>query len=288
MIVESAFTILPESIAGLGFQRVSREANAVSAFSFSLLNALHSKNVVDPIQRLQQEKAYSTKKAPLPAGHSDRHCDIYIDYGGSKIGSQRLENFGWRYQNYIEAKFLKSYAKTKTGQDTRSSANSAEIVADLIRLVALVPEPELCVGASAPRTSSARYFLAISDEPLDIFVNQYLKELHSAFSNPARNCAIPLDMTSGKASTKFADRVGIGFNQINLNLSHVTCFSHYPLVATRRPACWMLLFRVDGAKIELTDGAVKRVYTIKLDRSLVEANAGDYQIIRSFVATNIK
>ncbi len=134
MIVESAFTILPESVAGLHFQKVKREANVVGSFAFSLLNALHAKNVNDPIQRLQLEKPYATRKAPFG---STRHCDIYIDYGGSKIGSKNLANFGWRYRNFIEAKFLKSYGQTVGGQDTRASANSAEVIADLIRLVAL-------------------------------------------------------------------------------------------------------------------------------------------------------
>lgn len=52
MLIESAFSILPETVADYGFQKVKREANAVGSFSFSLLNALHSKNIVDPIQRI--------------------------------------------------------------------------------------------------------------------------------------------------------------------------------------------------------------------------------------------
>ncbi len=142
MLIESAFSMLPETVAGYGFQKVKREANAVGSFAFSLLNALHSKNILDPIQRIQMEKHYASKTVPLPQNGDNRHCDIFLDYGGSKIGTVALANFGWRYQNYLEAKFLRSYKRTPSGQDTRSSANSAEIVADLIRLVALVPEPQ--------------------------------------------------------------------------------------------------------------------------------------------------
>lgn len=288
MIVESAFSILPETIAGLGFQRVSREMNAVSAFSFSLLNALHAKNVVDPIQRIQLEHPFSTKKSPLPAGADNRHCDIFIDYGGSKIGSKQLENFGWRYRNFVEAKFLKSYRKTPTGQDTCSSKNSAEIVADFIRLVALVPEPDLLAGGQNPKTSTARYFLAVSDEPLEIFLNQYLKDLHSAFENPARNHLISIDLSAGKPSKKLAEMVGKDFNKFRLNLRHVTCFSHYPLNPKSTPAFWMILMRIDAAEIEYVDAGVVKKYEIKTDRALSESNAGDYKFIRDFVATNIK
>lgn len=55
MLVESAFSVLPEIIAGAGFQKVVKEANAVSSFSYALLNTLHSKNVLEPLQRIQQE-----------------------------------------------------------------------------------------------------------------------------------------------------------------------------------------------------------------------------------------
>ncbi|NOT59305.1 MAG: hypothetical protein HOP19_03670 [Acidobacteria bacterium] len=288
MIIESAFSILPESIAGLGFQRVSREANAVGAFSFSLLNALHSKNVIDPIQRLQLEKPYSTKMAPLPEGKDARHCDVFIDYGGSKIGSKQLANYGWRYRNYVEAKFLKSYNRTKSGQDTRASTNSAEIIADLIRLVALVPEPECFTGRQSPQTSTARYFLVLSDYPLFIFINQYLKDLHELFENPSKRAQITIDLSSGKAAGAFAEKVGSNFNMLKLELTQCTCFSHFPLDAKCKDSCWMLLIRIDSAKLTLNANGVSRSFTINIDRSLSEGNKGDYKAIRDFVSINIQ
>lgn len=287
MIVESAFAILPESVAGLGFQRVKREANAVGSFTFSLLNALHAKNVIDPIRRLQIEKHYATKTTPLPVGGNERHCDIYIDYGGSKIGSQGLANFGWRYHNYIEAKFFKSYKQTKSGQDTRASTNSGELIADLIRLVALVPEPDLIAGGNNPRTSSARYFLAIADKPLSSFVNQYLKDIYTTFENPPRKAAITVDLSTGKSAKALAAKVGTDFNRIKLDLTHCTCISHYPLIANQQDSCWMILVRIDAATISLTSAAQPHAFTISADRTLHEQAQGDYKIIRDFVASNI-
>src|SRR5574343_62692 len=143
MLVESAFAVLPEMIAGLGFQKVRSEANAVSCFAFSLLNSLHAKNILDPIQRLQLEQSYQTQKQPFDDKRIRRTCDIFLDYGGSKIGSRQLANYGWKYRNYIEAKFLKSSTTTKGGQQTISAVWTAELIADLIRLVILPPEPDL-------------------------------------------------------------------------------------------------------------------------------------------------
>jgi hypothetical protein len=288
VLVESAFAMLPEMVAGYGFQKVRREANATGSFAFSLLNALHAKNVVDPIQRIQMEQHYATKRVPLPQGGSRRHCDIFLDYGGSKIGTSALGNYGWRYLNYVEAKFLRSYSRTKSGQDTRSSANSAEIVADLIRLVALVPEPQINSVHPDPKTSTARYFLCLSDRQPEIFVNQYLRSLHSVFSNPPKHAAIDVDLTTGKAAGAFSGRVGAGFNSLNLSISHATCFAHYPLDPTSENSIWMLLLRLDAASIEYQVGGQVRRFSFGSDRSLTQANVGDYAAIRDFVAQNVR
>ncbi|WP_156000749.1 hypothetical protein [Thioalkalivibrio sp. ALJT] len=288
MLVESAFSILPESVAGFGFQKVRREANAVSCFSFSLLNALHAKNILDPIQRIQLEHAYSTQKVPLPSGGNNRHCDIFLDYGGSKIGTKLLANYGWRYRNYVEAKFLKCYKKTNSGQDTRASSNSAELMADLLRLVVLVPEPEVLVGKQNPKTSSARYLLVIADNPPEIFVNKYLTSLHSVFEKPAKMARITVDLSSGKAAGAFAEKVGTGFSGLTLDITSATCFAHYPLDPSGSSMLWMLLIRIDAARISGTFNGVPSGFAIDSDRSVTEDSAGDYMRIRDFVAINIK
>lgn len=287
MLVESAFSMLPEFVAGCGFQRVRREANATGSFSFALLNALHSKNVLDPIRRIQMEMRYATGNVPLPAGGDNRHCDIFLDYGGSKIGTSALANYGWRYRNYVEAKFLKSYRQTRSGQDTRSSQNSAEIVADLLRLVTLVPEPQVIEARPNPVTASARYFLCLADRAPSIFVNQYLEQLWSAFDRPQKKAEIALDLTTGKASKAFSERVGHDFNRLNLQIASATCFAHYPF--TPGPdSVWMLLVRIDAASVSLRDGAGVKTFGFACDRSLSEGQPGDYRSIRDFVASNVR
>lgn len=280
--------MLPESVAGYGFPRVRREANAVGSFAFSLLNALHAKNILDPIQRIQLENSYGTKTVPLPTGGASRDCDIFLDYGGSKLGSARLANYGWRYRNFVEAKFLKSYRRTVSGQDTRASANSAQIVADLIRLIALVPESQAQLNQPQAKTSSARYFLCLSDCIPSIFINKYLSSLHSAFDKPAKSTSIGLDLTTGKASAKFSNSVGNGFNCLNVQISHATCFSHYPLNPRAPDSIWMLLIRIDSASITMTNGATTHSFSLGLDRTITQSGPGAYAAIRNFVATNLK
>ncbi|MDV2114906.1 hypothetical protein [Alcaligenes faecalis] len=288
MLIESAFSMLPESIAGYGFQRVRREANAVGSFAFSLLNALHAKNILDPIQRIQLENSYATKVVPLPVGGANRSCDIFLDYGGSKLGTARLANYGWRYRNFVEGKFFKSYRQTKTGQDSRASANSAETVADLIRLIALVPEPEAQLNEAKSKTSSARYFLCLSDYSPEIFINQYLKDLHSTFADPKKSASICIDLTSGKASKAFANSVGNGFSCLKIDISHATCFSHYPLDPKAQDSIWMLLIRIDSASITMKNGDFEQSFSLEIDRTIKQSNPGAYTAIRDFVAMNIK
>ena len=288
MLIESAFSMLPEAVAGLGFQKVKKEANAVGSFAFSLLNALHAKNILDPIRMIQLEKSYATAGAPLPTAGSNRHCDVFLDYGGSKIGSAALANYGWRYRNYVEGKFLRSYLRTASGQDSRSSSNSAEIVADLFRLVALVPEPQAAANQPGAKTSSARYFLCLSEHAPKIFINQYLTSLHSLFDSPPKTAAISIDLTTGRAGGPFAAKVGRQFNTLNLNISHATCFAHYPLDPTSPDSVWMLLVRIDAAELTWNDGSTTRQFAFQLNRTLTQAAAGDYVAIRNFVAVNVE
>lgn len=288
MLIESAFNMLPESVAGFGFQRVKKEANAVGSFSFSLLNALHAKNILDPIQRIQLEHNYGTKAAPLPLNGSRRNCDIFLDYGGSKIGTSRLANYGWRYRNYVEAKFFKSYKKTDTGSDTRASTISAETIADLIRLITLVPEPQAQLNQHGAKTSTARYFLCMSDNPPNIFINKYLTSLRSVFEHPSNLASINIDLMSGKASKTLANKVGTDFNCLRIDIPRITCFSHYPLDTSAPDSIWMLLLRIDSASISLQQGNITHSFTLKLDRSIVQSNPGAYSYIRNFVAINLK
>lgn len=288
MLVESAFSILPEIIAGAGFQKVAKEANAVSSFSYALLNTLHSKNVLEPLQRIQQEKLYATKILPLPALHQNRICDIYLNYGGSKIGTQALAAYGWRYVNYIEAKFLKNYKSTKTGQDTNAQKNSAELIADLIRLICLVPEPELVKKPNQAKTSSARYLLVLANAKPSVFITKYLVELLSFFEKPFSVGQITIDLGSSKAKKSLAGKVGTNFDRLKIECNRLTVQSHYPMGITGKGACWMLLIRIDAAKVSMTYNNNVHTYEIKEDRTLAEGAQDDYTKIRDFVANNIK
>lgn len=287
MLVESAFAVLPEMIAGLGFQKVRSEANAVSCFAFSLLNALHAKNILDPIQRLQLEQTYQTQKQPFSDKSIRRTCDIFLDYGGSKIGSKQLANYGWKYRNYIEAKFLKSSTTTNGGQQTTAAGWTAEIIADLIRLIILPPEPDLLSSQPIVKTSTARYFLVLADSEPTTFLNKFFPNLNAAIGSPPKHGAIDLCLSGSRVRDNFSLRVGSGFNALHVTLDRVTFFAHYPIVTSVPNPIWMLLMRIDAATIQHEKGGIVRQMKICEDRSIQEKCTGDYDFIRNFVAKNI-
>lgn len=284
MLIESAFSVLPESVSGWGFHKVRFEANAVGCFSFSLLNALHSKNISDPIQRLQLEHGYDTKQLPLS---NRRVCDIYLDYGGSKIGTKALANYGWRYRNYLEAKFFKYSQNKSSSQSANASNSTADLLCDLIRLACLIPEPNLASGQSAVKTSTARYFLLLSDRAPHYFVNQYLHGLHGVIKTPPASFSLDIDFSVPKLKS-IARKMGSGFSSIVLNLERVACFSHYPIDPAVPDPVWMLLLRVDAFEVSMLGPGPTISFKCESNRALSESAPGAYVAIRNFVATNLR
>lgn len=300
MLIESAFSVLPEVILGSGFIKITKEMNAVSLFSFALLNAFHSKNILDPLKFIQVEYSYETQKAPFNC-QNKRTCDLYISYSGSKIGSKRLEKYGWRYNNYIEAKFFKSYNGTinQYGQDSNSSRYTAELVADLIRLIILVPEPHLITNPNNNanlKTASARYFLFLSNTKPGAYLNKFLgNDFINIFSKPQNfndiDKPITIDLSKDKCAG-LAKRIGTDFNKIKIELNQLTCFSHFPIIQTNHnnfDEIYMILIRIDSAIItKKQDDGDEISFSIDSNRNITESRAGAYREIRNFVARNIK
>jgi len=284
MLIESAFSVLPEAVSGWGFQKVRYEANAVSCFSFSLLNALHAKNVNDPIQRLQLEHGYDTKQLPLG---NRRVCDIYLDYGGSRIGTKALANYGWRYRNFLEAKFFRYSPSNATTQSTNASNSTVDLLCDLLRLTCLTPEPNLASGQPNAATSSARYFLLLSDQEPHRFINQYLHDLHASFKAPPTYFSLDIDFSTPRLS-KIAIKMGVGFGSLALRLHRVTCFSHYPIDPMAPDPVWMLLLRIDAFEVSMAGPGPTLAFRCQADRRLMESTPGAYSTIRTFVGTNLR
>lgn len=154
MIIEQAFHILPEILVGARYPTQSYEGGIVVAFSMALLQELNGRNANNPISHMMAEHLYqselvlkrSTKEMVLLCEEdpflTDKNtpkylrADLHVALERLEVGSSALARFGWRHSNWVEAKFFRdAFAKPSSNSTTQLG----EMMADLIRLVALPP-----------------------------------------------------------------------------------------------------------------------------------------------------
>src|SRR5690349_8085630 len=153
MLIEQAFFNLPEILVGSGYAKQHYEAGVVSALSLAILQELNGRNASNPISNLVAERRFSDEIERLRV---DLHVRLDRLYSGSKDYSE----FGFRHSNWIEAKFF------RLGKgNPPSTQNLGAVVADIFRLVALVPIEK--VNENTNLTITGRYFLhAYRGDPL--------------------------------------------------------------------------------------------------------------------------
>ncbi|MBR9804739.1 hypothetical protein GYB59_24925 [bacterium] len=124
-------------------------------FNLALLQALNGRNVPNPLSCIQCERPFRGKKAwPAPPGGKPRYLrgDIYLNIDQLRTGSERLSAYGWRFHNWIEAKFFRK-------STTNPQKNTGDLLADLLRILSLVPD--VIPNKSDHKTITGRYLLHV-------------------------------------------------------------------------------------------------------------------------------
>lgn len=155
MIPEQALLTLPEALTGSGFPEQSYEGGIVGVFNLALLQALNGRNMPNPLSCIQCERPFRGKKAwPAPPGGSPRYLrgDIYLNIDELRTGSERLSTYGWRFHNWIEAKFFRK-------STTNAQKNTGALLADLLRITALVRDT--IPNNADHKTITGRYLLHV-------------------------------------------------------------------------------------------------------------------------------
>lgn len=149
MLIEQAFHNLPEILLGAGYARQEYaqgfEASIVGAFSLAILQELNGRNASNPISFFMAEKRY-------PDLVENVRADLHIDLARLFTGSEAYSNFGFRFSNWIEAKYFRV-----TNGTPPNTQNLGAIAADLIRLITLIPKEP----AANNKTKTGRYFLHV-------------------------------------------------------------------------------------------------------------------------------
>ena len=189
MITEQALLHLPEILTGSGYPEQHYEGGIVSAFSLALLQSLNGRNVPNPISCLQTEKPFRGRDGwPRPAPETPRYlrADLNVRLHQMRVGSKRLAAYGWRHDNWIESKFFRGEAPNK-------QVNTGSLLADLLRVLALVPSTR---APKYPDYERAGRFLLHVYEGLDPAPYHQMNKQLGGGSEPRRWLA-PL-MTSGR------------------------------------------------------------------------------------------
>lgn len=157
MIPEQALFHLPEILTGTGYPRQRYEGGIVAAFSLALLQSLNGRNVANPISCLQAERPFRGQTGWERGDSSKKRylrSDLHLDLSHLRVGSERLSAYGWRFNNWIEAKFFRK-------SNSKAQQNTGALLADLIRLLALVPNKVVAEDDGKKKLITGRYLLHI-------------------------------------------------------------------------------------------------------------------------------
>lgn len=258
MLIEQAFHNLPEILLGAGYARQEYaqgfEASIVGAFSLAILQELNGRNASNPISYFMAEKRY-------PALAENVRADLHIDLSRLLSGSEAYSHFGFRFSNWIEAKYFRV-----TNGNPPNTQNLGAIVADLVRLIGLVPREE----ATGGKTRTGRYFLHVyQGDPFekkhvistraDKTERDWIKKL----TTPGVQVINDLELSSEKKWESFFKHIPKSLDTAVVALG-ITNYVLKPTTEPENDLYTMVLTRIDSAKITWMNMTIE----LKTDRTL--------------------
>jgi hypothetical protein len=281
VLIEHAFFNLPEILVGSGYAKQEYEAGIVSAFSLALLQELNGRNAPNPISFITAEKRFAKEIKNLRA-------DLHVRLGKLYVGSRDYSEFGFRFSNWIEAKFFRSGKGTPP-----STQNLGAVVADIIRLVALAPieKAKDKQGNATNLTITGRYFLHVYyGNPLaHLNPNRKSTKQGQAAQRGWVNALLEVgereinDFELAGETGTFFTHLGAELRAVMLSIK-VTNFKIAPRDPNQEKFYTFLLTRIDEGSITFE----KRTFRFRSDRTSECDPANSFELLRKSVASKIK
>jgi hypothetical protein len=276
MLIEQAFHNLPEILLGAGYARQEYahgfEASIVGAFSLAILQELNGRNASNPISFFMAEKRY-------PGLDQNVRADLHIDLERLFVGSKDYSDFGFRFSNWIEAKYFRV-----TNGTPPNTQNLGAIAADLIRLVTLVPQEP----ADDVKQNTGRYFLHVyQGDPfqkkhvLSDRADKTKREWIEKILTPGCHKDVSLDLSKESKWKSFFTHIPKTFEIAVVNLD-ITSYVLSPVTHPENELYTIALTRIDSAKFEM--GTHKLDLT--QDRRLICDQ--DFDVLRKAVSSALK
>lgn len=274
MILEQAFFALPEVLHGSGYQQQDYEAGLVSAFSHAALQVLNGRNAPNPIGCIQNEKLYRTNGVYNGlANPRYLRADLFIETSRLYVANKRLAQYGWRHNNWLEAKFLRGQTNDGTKHSGNKTAHVAAYLADLVRLGTLVRE------TAGQLTSNARYFLHVYDAEPRWYLTFRGRQWCKLLCEPGDQVLTLNDLDQEPPTVrKLLGELPV----LSLTLN-VTNFLACPLDTEHRPIYWCYLTRINAVAAAL--GAA--TFDVQANRTVGSSNDGAINEIARFVAEHL-
>lgn len=271
MLIEQAFYALPEVLVGSGYAKQEYEASIVSAYSLALLGELNGRNVANPMTSIRAERKF------FDAEYTNLRVDLNVSISKMMTGSKALSQMGFRFENWIEAKFFRG--------KPASTQNLGQIAADIIRLSALVP---LETTTDEKMLRNGRYLLhAYLGDPM-IFLAPRRKQRDApdrawvkALLSPGRHEIDSLELDN--ESDTFYKFLGRPLRACEVSLS-VTNFVIDPPPTTKQPYYTLVLTRIDASSVKFGG----REFKFSSDRTYSIDPPKEFSQFRESIATALK
>jgi hypothetical protein len=245
MLIEQAFHNLPEILLGAGYAKQEYaqgfEASIVGALSLAILQELNGRNASNPISFFMAEKRYSGLAENVRA-------DLHIDLARLFTGSEAYSNFGFRFSNWIEAKYFRV-----TNGTPPNTQNLGAIAADLIRLITLIPKEP----AANDKTRTGRYFLHVyQGDPfkkkhvISTRADKTQREWIEKILTPGYQKDVTLDLFKESKWESFFKHIPRKFENATVKMD-VTNYVLSPTTQPDNELYTIALTRIDSAKFEM-------------------------------------
>ena len=284
MYFEQAFQCLPEVLVGSHYPTQDYESGVVVAFTLALLQELNGRNIQDPISLLQGECLYAIGGFACGDTRRNLRADLKLKLDRLRVANRRLERYGWRHFNWLEAKFFREPKRDAGKHSGNKTKYTAQLLLDLIRLTVLVAEKP------GTKSRNGRYLLHVYDDLPKFYTvgsadwtKKWAPQLHKPGSQK-----IVVDALAG-AAAGVQGTLGQGF-PVGINLTaNITNYLQFPLrlaQAGQEPkgkSYWCVLTRLDEFVVSIGN----QKFSVKADRSVAEEADGDFEAMRTTVACSV-
>jgi hypothetical protein len=274
MIIEQAFYNLPEILCGSRYPRQEYESGLIVAFTLAILQELNGRNARNPLSYFQAERLYRSR-GNFPRSDTPRplRADLFVNIRGLGVGNRKLRQYGWRFNNWLEAKFFRGQTDNGRRHSGNKTNYTAGVIEDLLRLSILVYENP------PSRSCSSRYFLHVYDSDPKLYL-------------PFRNRRWLRNLTQPGIQQVDLDNLDDEVSTVKNIIGDITDVAAYLMVFNQVivprywehfPAYYCILSRLDHIKVRFNDFD----FEITPEGYVNESGRWAYKTIVGHLASNI-